>query len=548
MSGPANQKFWPMVGWGVQSATSLLQSGTMVGERYRVDSVIASGGMGVVYAATQVSLGRRIALKVLRPPRHPNDEKQQQRFLREAAAMAMLKHPNTVVLYDYGNTKGLLYLALELVEGETLGQHVRQNKGLQPLLALRLATQIAGSLIEAHGKGLIHRDLKPSNVMLSPQADGQVVVKVLDFGLVKDLTLSAEEKKLTATGVIMGSPSYMAPEQIMSKPVDARTDIYAFGGLLCFMLTGQPPYQAASQLELMRAHLYSPPPDLESQAEQPVAQSLAQIAERCLEKEPERRYQSMGELLSALRSIPAGAPSPVLMLDSAPLADVSADAPTLVDPPRRPGEQSEWPSVSSAPRDLSTDSISSLLLRAAINPGRSPLAWTVRVLFAASLVGAGIGFALSLQPNAIVAKTVLPITPSADPVETTPAEPVAVPDPSVAVHLHATPRTAEITINGELLGTGQAQLTLPSGESWTVRVSAPGYRAELLVVDGTQSELRVTLRRRRTSVAMTAMRTPTIEPNDNSDQAASESEPEAAPPSAMEERSFLHHDTILDPR
>jgi serine/threonine-protein kinase len=218
--------------------------GATINDRFKVLSLIAKGGMGRVYRAEQSPLGRIVALKVL----HPNysgeeDPEFSRRFTLEASVVSRLKHPNTVTVYDYGETAaGVLFMAMELLEGRTLHRLIREEGALDPARATHIALQIARSLREAHGQGVIHRDLKPANVFLIHHDDDIDFVKVLDFGLVKNLD-EAEGESLTKTGLFMGSPKYMAPEQIRGDRCTPATDVYALGVMLFEMLAGKVPFE-----------------------------------------------------------------------------------------------------------------------------------------------------------------------------------------------------------------------------------------------------------------------------------------------------------------
>jgi serine/threonine-protein kinase len=279
--------------------------GRVVQDRFRILERLAAGGMGAVYLAEQLPLGRKVAMKVLEPAAENMGGRVQfqERFLLEAAADAKLSHPNTIVLYDYGRTEdGRYFYAMELVEGMTLTKLIRERSFLEPALVVHIAAQICGSLREAHETGLVHRDLKPSNVMLTRRGDDTHYVKVLDFGLVK-MVGSDSAADLTRSGVVLGSPRYMAPEQIETRSVDHRADIYAFGALLYHMLAGEPPFVYPSQFETLRAQVDEAPPPLE--AKNPWCEAgpeLRALTFQCLEKRPEARPQSMGEIITRLKS------------------------------------------------------------------------------------------------------------------------------------------------------------------------------------------------------------------------------------------------------
>ncbi|MCA9608965.1 MAG: serine/threonine protein kinase, partial [Myxococcales bacterium] len=222
--------------------------GRVIEGRFEVIRRLAAGGMGVVYEAKQVPLGRRIALKILEVQRTPGSDKTfKDRFFLEASAAARLAHPNTIVVHDYGSTDdGMCFIAMEYLGGGTLSSYLKEKGPLAPPDAIHVGLQVASSLREAHAQGLVHRDLKPGNVMFAPRGGDNLFVKVLDFGLVKVLDQDKDALQLTQSGVMMGSPRYMAPEQVKAAPTDPRTDIYSFGAVFYHMLTGAPPFHAGS--------------------------------------------------------------------------------------------------------------------------------------------------------------------------------------------------------------------------------------------------------------------------------------------------------------
>jgi serine/threonine protein kinase len=277
--------------------------GATINDRFKVLSLIAKGGMGRVYRAEQSPLGRIVALKVL----HPNysgeeDPEFSRRFTLEASVVSRLKHPNTVTVYDYGETAaGVLFMAMELLEGRTLHRLIREEGALDPARATHIALQIARSLREAHGQGVIHRDLKPANVFLIHHDDDIDFVKVLDFGLVKNLD-EAEGESLTKTGLFMGSPKYMAPEQIRGDRCTPATDVYALGVMLFEMLAGKVPFERTNSANLLLAHVNDAVPTMHQVNPLiQVPQALEELVYRCLAKLPEERFQSMDEFIAAVK-------------------------------------------------------------------------------------------------------------------------------------------------------------------------------------------------------------------------------------------------------
>lgn len=298
--------------------------GSMVSGRYRIDRLIARGGMGAIYRAEQLPLGRAVALKVL-VQRNDDSGELQRRFLREAETCARLRHPNTVTIYDYGTLplpdgegEGL-YIAMELIAGRTLSQAIREDGAFSPQRVSDIAVQIARSLREAHAAGIVHRDLKPGNVMLTPGSDGErEAVKVLDFGVAKVMGEGADG--LTVAGSFVGSPRYASPEQIQEMEVDGRSDLYALGVVMYEMLVGVPPFQASDTIRMLMMHVRDLPAPLEGRV-QGVPPELAALVHSLLEKEPGRRPADADAVIQALRSpgeasVYPGAPEP-LSVDTA---------------------------------------------------------------------------------------------------------------------------------------------------------------------------------------------------------------------------------------
>ena len=279
--------------------------GRVINGRFKIEALIARGGMGSVYRAEQQPLGRLIALKVL-DPRYSGEEDPEfhQRFFLEASVAAKLTHPNTVTIFDYGRTADDVYfIAMEFVEGPTLAQVLEKEGPLDPKRAVGIAVQIARSLREAHGIGVIHRDIKPANVLITQHGDHEDFVKVLDFGLVKNIEADGED--LTQQGMFMGSPKYMSPEQIRSGDVDGRTDVYSLGVVLYRMLTGRVPFDRQSQVQTLMAHCTDPVPPLSSD-EILIPEALENVVLKALAKNPDERYASMNELVAALKQASGG--------------------------------------------------------------------------------------------------------------------------------------------------------------------------------------------------------------------------------------------------
>jgi ABC-type branched-subunit amino acid transport system substrate-binding protein/DNA-binding beta-propeller fold protein YncE len=261
---------------------------------YRVESLLGRGGMGVVYRATDLSLGRPVALKLI-APELAQDERFRARFLREQRLAAALDHPNVVPIHEAGEQKGQLYLAMRYVEGIDLKTLLARDGKLSPERALAVLAQIAGALDAAHRRGLVHRDVKPGNVLLDE--DGHAYLT--DFGITKQLGAAS-----TDTGRVVGTLDYLAPEQIRGEKVDGRTDLYALACVLYECLAGAPPFRRETEAETLWAHMQEQPPPLRRHPQ------LDAVLAKALAKEKQARYASCGELLSAASSALGFAPPP----------------------------------------------------------------------------------------------------------------------------------------------------------------------------------------------------------------------------------------------
>jgi serine/threonine-protein kinase len=282
--------------------------------RYTILAKLGAGSMGTVYRAKQHAMGREVAIKILRGDR-AIDESAKARFMREARANSLLASPNTVTVFDFGQSEsGEFYLAMELLEGESLGQRIPRVGRLAPALAVDTARQALRSLAEAHAKGIIHRDLKPDNLffarVMTAGEHHEEIVKVLDFGIAK--MLNAEDASPmnvveTQAGTVFGTPRYMSPEQAQGKPLDARSDLYSLGVIVYQMLTGRPPFTDNDAVVVMARHIKSTPkrPN-EANPEANVPKELEDVVMRCLQKDPNDRPASAdvmaGELLAAIEA------------------------------------------------------------------------------------------------------------------------------------------------------------------------------------------------------------------------------------------------------
>jgi serine/threonine-protein kinase len=295
--------------------------GNLVGGRYRLDALLARGGMAEVWAATDRALERTVAIKVLHP--HLADESSfRRRFRAEAVALAGLSHPNIVAVHDTCSDDGIDAIVMELIRGRSLRDYLDERGRLDPVEVAHIGAEVASGLACAHEHGIVHRDVKPANVMLSD--DGRVLVT--DFGIAKLL----DSADVTGTAALLGTVKYLAPEQIGEGPIDGRADIYALGAVLYESLCGRPPFERDSPSATALARLVTDPEpaSLRSPGVSPV---LDPVLAHCLARQPADRFGTAAELGAALRAVRLADPHPL-----PPRPDRPADA---TPPPTRPVER-----------------------------------------------------------------------------------------------------------------------------------------------------------------------------------------------------------------
>jgi serine/threonine-protein kinase len=267
--------------------------------QYTLGAKLGEGGMGIVYRAEHEMLRRPTAIKLLPPGRAGEDSLK--RFEREVQQTARLTNPHTVSIYDYGRTPdGLFYYVMEYLDGVDLEDLIKESGPMQPGRAVRILRQVCAALAEAHGIGLIHRDIKPANVFLCERGGIPDIAKVLDFGLVREITGSADPR-LTAENVVHGTPQYLAPEAIRnSDSIDARSDLYALGAVGYFLLTGTPVFSGRGSLEVIHHHLQTIPESMSKRLGRPIPPKLEAVVMSCLAKNPDDRPESARALAKVL--------------------------------------------------------------------------------------------------------------------------------------------------------------------------------------------------------------------------------------------------------
>lgn len=321
---------------------------------YVVERKLGEGGMGAVYELVHPGIGKRLALKLLHAE-YAAKPQIVKRFFDEARAVNVIQHPNIVDIIDFAKLEdGSSYLTMEFLPGESLGDAIREGGALSPDDAAAIALQICSALQAAHDEGITHRDLKPENIHLVPRIDNPRYVKVLDFGIAK-LSSDLSPGGATRSGVVMGTPMYMSPEQAMgrTREIDHRTDIYALGVILYQMLVGRVPFEAESFGDLMLMHLQAPVPEVSS-VRPDLPAPWNDVVQRALAKTREQRFQTMNEMAAAIRAAaagrvpasgatvamgaaPIGAPPPISVHSTQPPQTVALPTPTVA-----PARRSPW--------------------------------------------------------------------------------------------------------------------------------------------------------------------------------------------------------------
>ncbi len=306
-SSSVGLNFCPKCGTDLRPVPSDLHSasqawvGRVIADRYRLMSLLGEGGMGSVYKAEHVRMGKALAVKVLRGA-FAGDEAAVARFRSEAQIVSRLSHPHTIAVFDFGEVdgpEGGFYLAMEYVPGKDLSTVLREQRRLPEARAVHIADQLLGSLGEAHESGIVHRDIKPANVMLMQTRTEGDFVKVLDFGIAKLRDASGDGSE-TSSGTIIGTPNYLSPEQARGEVLDARADLYSVGAVLYELLSGRPPFVAANPMAVVSAHLTQKPAPLEELAPG-VSAAFAAVVHQALEKRPDDRFQTADEMRVALQ-------------------------------------------------------------------------------------------------------------------------------------------------------------------------------------------------------------------------------------------------------
>jgi serine/threonine-protein kinase len=425
-----------------------IQAGNVVGGKYRVDRILGEGGMGVVVAATHEHLDQQVALKFLLPAMAANPEIVQ-RFVREARAAVKIHSEHVARVLDVGTHEGAPYMVMEYLQGGDLGQVLAERGPLPVGEAVGHLLEASEAIAEAHALGIVHRDLKPANLFLARRPSGKPTIKVLDFGISK-APATATDANLTRTSALMGSPSYMSPEQLVSAAtVDYRADVWALGVVLYEMLTLTLPFTAQSMPELVGTILQTTPAPLSS-VRQGVPVGLQAVIDRCLQKDPARRFANVAELARALMPFgPSRSEDSVERIEHV-LGVARGPGPFAVSSAPPPGPTaSTFSSATSQPRTTSGRGrrvlVSGLLAGIAVTGFSVGALLVVRASKHAEALGE-----TATAPEAAATP---PAAPVAAPVASASPEPTSVlgPAPSaepLPAQIAATPRPSPVPANG----------------------------------------------------------------------------------------------------
>ena len=478
--------------------------------RYEIVKLIGEGGMGRVFQARQISMNRMVALKLLRA-QLATDDHLLARFQQEAHAVSKLRHPNTIIVYDYGKTEdGYLFIAMELLGGRSLASILSAETRLTPQRALHIIEQVSGAVAEAHQFGIVHRDLKPENIQIDKVANDPDFAKVLDFGIAKMIHGEGEtenRKTLTMAGAVFGTPHYMSPEQVHGQKVDHRTDIYALGVILYELLTGKPVFEGATPMAVMMAQASKTPPDIrDSHPDLDVPDTIADLINDCLVKDANKRLGSANDLIDRIKQAQfelnqdiTGSSSGRLMLDPSLLTEEGkrhrANRPGTDTKGRPPGDQLVTRPASDAqalgqaatappglPVASPTDAAGMVSTRSGDSdaeirlPRRSPLV----PILAVALVGGAVAAFLVLRDQG--GTTTGPGT-LATPTNGQP-ERILIDDIQIKYKLRSTPSGATVTRDGAVLGRTPLTVRMKQGDAPTLDLALDGFQPGKLAIPG----------------------------------------------------------------
>jgi serine/threonine-protein kinase len=442
--------------------------GTTFDGRYKIESVLGEGGMGVVYLARHKVIDKKVAIKVLRADM-AREKEITDRFLQEAKAASSIGNPHIIDISDFGHLpNGSTYFVMEWLDGKPLSKALEETKPLPVARLANVAQQIAEALASAHQRGIVHRDLKPDNIFLIKRGSEPDFVKILDFGIAK---VSTGTSKLTRAGSVFGTPHYMSPEQAAGVAVDSRTDVYALGVILYEMASGRVPFDADNFMGILTQHMYKAPVPIRALVPaEDVPPGLEAIILKALSKKPEQRYQTMDELsLDIEKLVRGGIPDAVPdMISRSGGFNVPADFFT---------ERGMPAPVPATPAGHSARK------RWGVYAG-------VAGITAAIMIVVGI-FAKSSSSTAQDA----PKTAVTAPTPVTPVKPVEAPPPIEVKHVlfASEPLDSHVFRNGEDLGATPLTVDVPLGQKVVVEVRRDGFKPQTLTLDGSEPKMKAKL-------------------------------------------------------
>jgi eukaryotic-like serine/threonine-protein kinase len=439
--------------------------GVTIDGRYKVESVLGEGGMGVVYAGRHKVIDKRVAIKVLRGDLS-RDKEMTDRFLTEARAASSIGHPNIVDVSDFGTLPdGSAYFVMEFLEGKSLAAVTGEQTPMPTKRLLHIGRQVADALEAAHQKGIIHRDLKPDNIFLGARGSEKDFVKILDFGIAKVATSGT---KLTRAGTVFGTPHYMSPEQAAGAPVDHRTDIYALGVMLYEMAAGKVPFDADNYMGILTQHMYKAPVPIRAlmpPVGEDVPPGLEAIILKALSKKPEQRYSSMADIAEDLERLEKG------------------------EMPKAVTEMIARSGAFNVPADYFNSAKSGMSDVVPATPASGRPKWPLFAGIAGVVAAVAIVAAIFSTGSRSSAQTA-PSAAAAPPRTEAPAvvpvvEPVVKPAGKPVVVL-AVPLDAEVFRDGENLGKVPVTVAVPDGQMVSVEVRHEGYASMPLTLDGSR--------------------------------------------------------------
>jgi serine/threonine-protein kinase len=447
--------------------------GTTFDGRYKIESVLGEGGMGVVYLARHKVIDKKVAVKVLRADM-AREKEITDRFLQEAKAASSIGNPHIIDISDFGHLPdGSTYFVMEWLDGTPLSKALEEVKPLPVMRLCHVARQIAEALASAHQRSIVHRDLKPDNIFLIKRGSEPDFVKILDFGIAK---VSTGTSKLTRAGSVFGTPHYMSPEQAAGAPVDSRTDIYALGVILYEMASGRVPFDADNFMGILTQHMYKAPVPIRALVPaQDVPPGLEAIILKALSKKPEQRYQTMEDLAQDLDKLARGAiPDAVPdMISRSGGFNVPAD---FFTERGMPAPVPATPAGHSARKPWG--------VYAGVAGVTAAVMIVVGIFAKSSSSTAESALKVALAPTAVV-ESPKPAEP--------PAAPAAPPVEVKHVLFASEPLDSHVFQNGQDLGAPPLSVEVPSGQKVVVEVRREGFKSQTLTLDGNQPKMKVKL-------------------------------------------------------